>query len=156
MANDPRKVEKEWEANDPAVGANTTAQEEPVASSREIDMEKSAHAHHKDDSDSSTSRLSGVVIDGSEDGDLKKPVVEVKEKQKLSRRINPLKRNPPPVPEKRGPSAEARAGWASRLTFQWITPLMTVSCFQIRVSIRIDADEFSDWIQTTFRTQRSL
>jgi ATP-binding cassette subfamily C (CFTR/MRP) protein 1 len=125
---DPRKVEKEWEANDPVVGANTTAQDEPVAPSRDIeDMEKSAHVHQKDDSDSSASRLSGVVVEDSEDGDLKKPVEQVKQKEKWSRRINPLKRNPPPVPEKRGPSAEATAGWASRLTFQWITPLMNVS-----------------------------
>lgn len=123
-----RRTEKEWESAEPMVGANTTAQEEPVTAPADVNLEKSVQVQQtKDDSNSSTSALSAVVIEESEDGDLKKPVVEKKPKQKWSRRINPLKKNPPPVPEKRGPSAEASAGWASRLTFQWITPLMSVS-----------------------------
>ncbi|KIW01785.1 uncharacterized protein PV09_06957 [Verruconis gallopava] len=47
-------------------------------------------------------------------------------KRSLWKRINPLKRNPPPVPEVRGPSREYTAGFFSLLTFHWVTPLMSV------------------------------
>jgi hypothetical protein len=47
-------------------------------------------------------------------------------KRSLWKRLNPLKRHPPPVPDKRGQSREYTAGFFSLLTFQWITPLMTV------------------------------
>lgn len=47
-------------------------------------------------------------------------------KRSLWQRINPLKRNPPPVPEIRGQSREYTAGFFSLMTFQWITPLMRV------------------------------
>jgi hypothetical protein len=54
-------------------------------------------------------------------------------KRSLWKRINPLKRNPPPVPEKRGQSHEYTAGFFGLLTFQWITPLMRVcGCIHIR------------------------
>ena len=45
------------------------------------------------------------------------------------RTFNPLKRNPPPLPTKRCPSSEHDAGWTSKLTFQWMQPLMAVSSF---------------------------
>lgn len=42
-------------------------------------------------------------------------------------KINPLKhKHLPPVPEQRRPSREATAGFFSKLTFQWISPLMSV------------------------------
>lgn len=43
-------------------------------------------------------------------------------------RLNPLKRKPIPIPEERNVvSGEYRAGFLSLLTFQWMSPLMTVS-----------------------------
>jgi ATP-binding cassette, subfamily C (CFTR/MRP), member 1 len=45
----------------------------------------------------------------------------------LSKRLNPLKRNPPPVPKERQPSREYSANIFSKLTFQWISRLMSVS-----------------------------
>jgi hypothetical protein len=47
-------------------------------------------------------------------------------KRSLWKRINPLKRHPPPVPEERSQSREYTAGFFSLLSFQWITPLMKV------------------------------
>ncbi|KAF2441350.1 hypothetical protein P171DRAFT_367321 [Karstenula rhodostoma CBS 690.94] len=48
-------------------------------------------------------------------------------KKKWYRRMNPLKwGDKPPVPETRLPSREYSAGFFSRLTFQWMAPLMTV------------------------------
>ena len=52
---------------------------------------------------------------------------EPKKKLSLSKRLNPLKRNPPQVPSKRQPSREYTANFFSKLTFQWISPLMSVS-----------------------------
>lgn len=52
---------------------------------------------------------------------------ETKKKLPLSKRLNPLKRNPPPVPTERQPSREYTANFFSKLTFQWISPLMSVS-----------------------------
>lgn len=44
-------------------------------------------------------------------------------------KANPLKRsNKPPVPEQREVSREYGAGFFSLLTFQWMAPLMSVSC----------------------------
>lgn len=49
-------------------------------------------------------------------------------RKKWYKRLNPLKGGKrPPVPETREVSAEYRAGLLSRLTFQWIAPLMVVS-----------------------------
>ncbi|QIX00048.1 hypothetical protein AMS68_005565 [Peltaster fructicola] len=48
-------------------------------------------------------------------------------KRKWSERINPLKQKyPPPIPKKRTPSREQKAGFFSLMYFQWINPLMTV------------------------------
>lgn len=45
-----------------------------------------------------------------------------------SRRLNPLKTNQiPPVPEERQPSKEQDANWLSKLTFHWVTPILSVS-----------------------------
>jgi ATP-binding cassette, subfamily C (CFTR/MRP), member 1 len=50
-----------------------------------------------------------------------------KDEEKLPwhRRINPLRRNPPPIPEERAVCREYNASFLSLLTFQWINPLMT-------------------------------
>ncbi|KAI1342933.1 ABC multidrug transporter-like protein [Xylariaceae sp. FL0016] len=46
---------------------------------------------------------------------------------KWSRRLNPLRsRAIPPVPDTRQPSGETTAGFFSKVTFHWITPLMHV------------------------------
>ena len=48
--------------------------------------------------------------------------------QKWYRKLNPLRWGEiPPVPKERSVSREHSAGFMSRLTFQWMTPLMTVS-----------------------------
>lgn len=48
-------------------------------------------------------------------------------KRTLGEKLNPLKsKYPPPVPEERTPSREQNANFFSALTFQWISPLMSV------------------------------
>jgi ATP-binding cassette, subfamily C (CFTR/MRP), member 1 len=49
-------------------------------------------------------------------------------KKKWYRRLNPLRWGPmPPVPKERQVSRETNAGFWSKLTFQWMAPLMRVS-----------------------------
>ncbi|EPS30548.1 hypothetical protein PDE_05500 [Penicillium oxalicum 114-2] len=50
-----------------------------------------------------------------------------KQKKKWSQSINPLRwQTPPPVPEERTPSREYGASFLSKVTFQWMSPLMRV------------------------------
>lgn len=102
----PRAAEREWESNDPVVAANALDLDEPVQDPNALDDSE------KGESLSSSEPHHEVA---------KKPHV------KWSTRINPLKWNPPPVPDQRPPSREPDAGIFSILTFQWATPIMTVS-----------------------------
>jgi ATP-binding cassette subfamily C (CFTR/MRP) protein 1 len=138
MTVDPtRQREKEYEANDPIVGANTTAQDEPVASIPitpvERDSDKEIFDDDKKDAGAVVTRSPSAVseMDSSDSG--LEGAREKPKKQKWSSRLNPLKRNPPPVPEVRRYSREKDASWISRLTFQWMQPIMTV-CAQPHAS----------------------
>ena len=130
MSDDPRRAEKEWEANDPIVGANTTAQDEPVATEpgtpieREIEKDSSSEADEKNiDRNVIIPVMSRRSVATSHIADS-----EIGSEQ-LKKSWNPFKRNPPPVPKERTVSREYTAGWFSRLTFQWMNPLMTVRSF---------------------------
>jgi ATP-binding cassette subfamily C (CFTR/MRP) protein 1 len=49
-------------------------------------------------------------------------------KKSWHRKLNPLRwGSPPPIPEKSAKSREHEAGFLSKLTFQWMSPLMHVS-----------------------------
>ncbi|KAF2665970.1 ABC multidrug transporter-like protein [Microthyrium microscopicum] len=121
MSN-PRQTEKEWESNDPSVGANTTAQDEPVASPADGDEKEIMTSLEKENS---SRQLSRSPSKGSEIMYETTSIQSKPAKQKWSRRLNPLKRNPPPVPKERQVSREYTANWVSRLIFQWIQPVMT-------------------------------
>jgi len=51
---------------------------------------------------------------------------QTKTKLSLSKRLNPFKRNPPPIPEERIVSKEYGANFFSMLSFHWISPIMAV------------------------------
>lgn len=72
------------------------------------------------------SRISSRRSAPGEDEDEEQGPDPSREKSPWFNRINPLKRNPPPVPEERIVSREYSAGFFSKLTFHWIQPLMTV------------------------------
>lgn len=56
------------------------------------------------------------------------PVAPTPEKKSFGDKINPLKwGSPPPIPEEREVSHEYQASFFSKLTFQWVAPLMQVS-----------------------------
>lgn len=73
------------------------------------------------------------------------------------RELNPLRWQPiPPVPEKQSISAEANAGFFSKLTLSWIGPLMRV-CRHLWLSICGSGQlltSITGWVSTTSRTYR--
>lgn len=111
---DPRDVEKEWENNDPIVGANTTAQDEPIAEPGDSDK-GSQNIAEKGSNDNVN------VTSYHEDQPITVP------KKGWTYWINPLKWNPPAVPNERGPSREPTSNWLSRLTFSWVSPILWVN-----------------------------
>jgi hypothetical protein len=99
-----RAAGKEWETNGPVVCVDAPDLEESIA----------------DPNESSAS---------DKNNSIRNEVQSTKHKSthvKWSTWINPLKWNPLPVPESRGPSRESDAGWYSHLTFHWVTPIMMV------------------------------
>jgi ATP-binding cassette subfamily C (CFTR/MRP) protein 1 len=125
-------VEKEFKELDPVgIVTNTTIHDDPVAENLEsssgdefekAEIEKKypqAIAQSKPD----YGRTLSTSTDKTDLSEIKKP-----EEKKRSRRDrwNPLKVKPPPVPEERGVSREYTASFWSRLTWQWVTPLMAV------------------------------
>ena len=128
----PQDPEKDLKELDP-VGINTTnpaPHSQPIASPAQssssgdsvydIDGDEKPHVSEKATRPTLT-RLQSSATGISEVSQAAPP-----KKRTLWERINPLKRNPPPVPETRGPSREHNAGFFSALTFQWVTPLMKV------------------------------
>ena len=106
----------------------------PAEPQREITATRSEHTPEK----SRGEPLSQAVSSSStESGNTSRDVdVEQGEKgatapsrrQGLLSRFNPIRRlyRVPPVPEERTASREKKAGLLSKLTFQWMSPLMTV------------------------------
>jgi ABC-type multidrug transport system fused ATPase/permease subunit len=69
-------------------------------------------------------KIESTVTDATEASSAAFPA-EQPEKAPWHYRINPLRRNPPPIPEERAVSREYNASFLSLLTFQWMNPLMT-------------------------------
>jgi hypothetical protein len=132
--------EKDFKELDPVgVGANTTAHDEPVASPRGQSPPDSISSSDDADKYYDNEKHPGKVAQGTEEALSRKQtnatgitdmtdVTEAPEMKKRtwSQRLNPLKRNPPPVPKERGISREYTAGLFSLLTWTWVTPLMSV------------------------------
>lgn len=78
----------------------------------------------RDPMERSTSSWTGSGDSDKSEGSDKKMTVE---RKKWSEKINPLKRkHVPAIPGVKGPSPEYTANFWSRLTFQWMAPLMNV------------------------------
>ncbi|KAL8672957.1 MAG: hypothetical protein Q9168_002590 [Polycauliona sp. 1 TL-2023] len=125
---DTRGQEKEYASTDPVGGVNSTNTSEPVATEPlqivVSDSDSSSNAPEKKERPladrtltTTTTRSSITVGPPDEDGPLPG--------QPWYRSLNPLKtRVPPPVPKERTVSREHTAGLLSRLTWQWMAPLM--------------------------------
>lgn len=129
--------EKEFQTTDPVAAANATNSSEPVAteplqyvvsesessiSEREKDPEKRVMRTTA----ARTTSTAGASALSSEDNETKS-TEQTSAKKAWYKRLNPLKRkHKPPVPKERVVSREYEAGFFSRLTFQWMSPLMRV------------------------------
>jgi ATP-binding cassette subfamily C (CFTR/MRP) protein 1 len=133
MADRTRLQEKEMEDNYPMTAGYTTAQPEPVATepiTADSDQDSSSFDEKNDKNGKDVGEtimpvMSRRSVATSKTTDSEKD--QPPPKRSWSSRINPLKRNPPPVPKERIVSREYKASWISRLVFQWVQPLMTVS-----------------------------
>lgn len=70
-------------------------------------------------------KVESTATDRTEASNVVPKQTEPPEKVPWHYRINPLRRNPPPVPEERAVCREYNASFLSLLTFQWMNPLMT-------------------------------
>ena len=107
--------EKDWEKNDP-VGVATNRAEDSDSSPDEVEFEKQE-----------SNILPAAVRTQTTSTEITTVSDKTTEPETKKKRLNPLKRNPPPVPTERQPSREYTANFFSKLTFQWISPLMSVS-----------------------------
>ena len=143
--------EKRWASNSDTPPPGDTGHSEPVAeepleregSEKEleegkvVDMEVEETSSQDDDENekdgggrlrvrrtqSNWTQTTGTSIATTEAPETEDPA----RKQTWGEKINPLKHKTlPPVPDKRNPSREHTAGFFSKLTFQWISPLMVV------------------------------
>jgi ATP-binding cassette, subfamily C (CFTR/MRP), member 1 len=122
--------EKDMKELDPVgIVTNTTMHEDLVAESRDdssedevaIALDPEKHPHTSKNMTTTELTRNDTSATGRTD------VTEESDPPKKKKSWNPLKRNPPPIPETRGISGEYRAGFLSRLSFQWVTPMMSVS-----------------------------
>ena len=124
--------EKDYKTTDPIAAANSTNNNEPVASEENYNgpgdskaptttLESIVRRPNLYQSKSHATTTSAVSASDTESN--------TDPKKKLwYKNLNPLKwGTPPPVPQERAPSREYMAGFLSLMTFQWMAPLMTVS-----------------------------
>lgn len=124
--------EKAWRTADPQAAAVAIDEKEPVAEpvdqieddsdleAQQMDLEKHPG---KATAPRALTRTQSAYTEATDDATSTK---SAKRKRTLWQRVNPLKRNPPPVPERRAPSREYRAPFLSMLYFQWVSPILTV------------------------------
>ncbi len=127
--------EKEFRTTDPVAATNVTNSSEPVATEplQYVDSESSISEREKDPEKSvkrtTTARTTSTAGASalSSQGEETKSTEQKAAKKAWYKRLNPLKRgHKPPVPKERVVSREYEAGFFSRLTFQWMSPLMRV------------------------------
>lgn len=120
--------EKEWRANDQVAAATSTNHAEPVATEplKQVSRESQLNPETQMDPEKGR-RFDRTASSGTSS---EEDVVERKDATNTMpwyKRLNPLRRNTkPPIPQERGVSPEYGASFLSLLTFQWMSPLMTV------------------------------
>ncbi|KAF2740400.1 hypothetical protein EJ04DRAFT_507933 [Polyplosphaeria fusca] len=116
--------EKEWRLNDPEAAAQQPREYESIVPEPEADeakLEKRSTRGNLSRLQSGTSRYSET------DDDVSDAKSSASAKKRWYKKMNPLKWGPkPPVPDSRQVSREYNANFFSRLTWQWMGPMMTV------------------------------
>ncbi|KAF2876322.1 P-loop containing nucleoside triphosphate hydrolase protein [Massariosphaeria phaeospora] len=160
------ETEKDWRLNDPQVAIESTKQYEPirteplegVVSGKDLEASTSGRSTRGNLSrlQSGTSGFSEV----SEDVSDTKSSTTVR--KKWHKNLNPLRWGAkPPLPKTREVCPEYNAGWFSLLTFQWMSPLMTVG-YQRPLEVKDiwtvnpnrSADVLMERLQVAFKSRR--
>ena len=127
---------EDWHRQDPAVAAVEPKEYAPIVTEPldAVGTEKELGANgDKANNNGVLSRLNSATTEASDD--LSDAKSSAKRKKKWYQKMDPFKWGAdPPVPETRLVSREYQAGLFSRLTFQWMHPLMTVSDTRITYS----------------------
>ncbi|TLD39578.1 hypothetical protein E2P81_ATG00565 [Venturia nashicola] len=118
-------IEKDMKELDPAgIAINSAIPDHLVAEDSSEEHRRDFH-HEKERDLAHTTELTRHQTDATGVTSVSLPAQSGKDTRSRWKRWNPLKRNPPPIPQVRGPSAEYHAGFWSLLTWQWVTPIMS-------------------------------
>ncbi|KAF2644264.1 hypothetical protein P280DRAFT_228439 [Massarina eburnea CBS 473.64] len=159
---------EDWRLQDPEMAAQEPKEYEPIVSeSQETatvnkDLEASAEKHTERGNLSRLQSGTSGVSEFSEDVSETRSSA-VGKKKRWYKKLNPLRWGAkPPVPEERVVSREYNASLYSRITFQWMAPMMTVG--YMRPLERNDlwivnpdrsADVMVERLQTSFKRRRA-
>ncbi|KAF3000376.1 hypothetical protein E8E14_006009 [Neopestalotiopsis sp. 37M] len=123
---------EELEPVDPAAAVNATHEEEPITPVSPIldpeeEVRRREEGHEKRAEREEIRRTQSAATDLSVLTRTTTGASAPPQSKPWYKQPDPLKWGKiPPVPEERGESREYQAGWPSRLTFQWMAPLMMV------------------------------
>ncbi|KAF2112460.1 ABC multidrug transporter-like protein [Lophiotrema nucula] len=120
--------EKQWRLNDTEVAPGATKQYESIVAGPTAGDEKDLEVDiEKRSTRGELSRLQSTQSGVSDFSDDTSTTKSASKKKPWHKKLNPLKwRKPIPVPETRQVSREYQASFLSRLSFQWMAPLMDV------------------------------
>ena len=152
--------EKEYGSSDPVGAADQPINPEPVDSEPlqyvVSDSESSSSDREKGFSEKQTRppadrTLTTTTTVSTTISERIRDTEQPRKKKPWYKRLNPLKRSvKPPVPRERTVSREYTAGFFSMLTFQWMSPLMSVSTMPM-FSPETQADNDFDRLGTSGR-----
>ncbi|RAR12763.1 multidrug resistance-associated protein 5 [Stemphylium lycopersici] len=122
---DGEEKEKDFGLVDPQAAVEKPTEYEPIrAEPNEKAVEENGDGHS---SRGKLSRLQSSTSAYSEASDAESNATRsIRPKKPFYKRLNVLKNNPPPIPKERTVSPEYTAGLFSKLSWQWMQPLMRV------------------------------
>ncbi|CAN9431166.1 unnamed protein product [Alternaria alternata] len=122
---DENEKEKDFGLVDPQAAAEDPTEYEPIRTEpKEKGFEvQDGHSNSR----GTLARLQSSTSAYSEVSDSESNATKsIRKKKPFYKRLNLLKNNPPPIPKERKVSPEYTAGFFSRLSWQWMQPLMRV------------------------------
>ncbi|KAH8633853.1 hypothetical protein IG631_12489 [Alternaria alternata] len=122
---DENEKEKDFGLVDPQAAAEDPTEYEPIRTEpKEKGFEvQDGHSNSR----GTLARLQSSTSAYSEASDSESNATKsIRKKKPFYKRLNLLKNNPPPIPKERTVSPEYTAGFFSRLSWQWMQPLMRV------------------------------
>ncbi|RYN92451.1 Oligomycin resistance ATP-dependent permease [Alternaria tenuissima] len=122
---DENEKEKDFGLVDPQAAAEDPTEYEPIRTEpKEKGFEvQDGHSNSR----GTLARLQSSTSAYSEASDSESNATKsIRKKKPFYKRLNLLKNNPPPIPKERKVSPEYTAGFFSRLSWQWMQPLMRV------------------------------